>query len=97
MDGSGNVRQYSNRASELVRFIRNLSQHFTEQRPELRKAIFAVGNKGGEAGLLEAAPLSVEQQEDVVGRCFFGAFPSLVTHLKRAEAASATQQRPPDK
>ena len=33
---------------------------------------------------------SVDEQEAIaVGRCFFGAFPSLVVHLRRAEARLA--------
>ena len=78
----GSTSQYGNRASELVRLIRNLSQHFSEQRPELRRAILAGG--GGDGGAL-----SVEEQEAAVGRCFFGAFPGLLVHLRRAEAQAA--------
>ena len=46
----GSTSQYGNRASELVRLIRNLSQHFSEQRPELRRAILAGGEGGGGGG-----------------------------------------------
>ena len=34
---------------------------------------------------------SGQEQEVAVGRCFFGAFPSLVVHLRRAEARVARQ------
>ena len=77
----GSTSQYGNRASELVRLIRNLSQHFSEQRADLRRAILAGGGDGGDGDAV-----SVEAQEAAVGRCFFGAFPSLLVHLRRAEA-----------
>ena len=83
----GSTSQYGNRASELVRLIRNLSQHFSEQRPELRRAILAGGEGGGGGG--GGGALSVEEQEAAVGRCFFGAFPGLLVHLRRAEAQEA--------
>ena len=97
----GHTSQYGNRTSELVRLVRNLSQHFAEQRPELRRAILEVGGGagrgggGGEAGAGGAVAVasSVDEQEAAaVGRCFFGAFPSLVVHLRRAEARLAQQQ-----
>ena len=79
--------------------MRNLSQHFAEQRPELRRAILAVGGGsagrgggvgGAGAGGAVAVASSVDAQEAAaVGRCFFGAFPSLVVHLRRAEALLA--------
>ena len=36
--------------------------------------------------------LPTVEQEQAVGRFFFGAFPSLLVHLKRAEARAAQQQ-----
>ena len=100
----GHTSQYGNRTSELVRLVRNLSQHFAEQRSELRRAILAVGGgdsgtggggggSGAGAGGVAAVASSVDEQEAAaVGRCFFGAFPSLVVHLRRAEARLAQQQ-----
>ena len=81
VQADGSTRRYGNRASELVRLIRNLSQHFSEQRADLRRAILAGGGDGGDGDAV-----SVEAQEAAVGRCFFGAFPSLLVHLRRAEA-----------
>ena len=68
-----------------VRFIRNLSQHFADQRADVRRAVLACGGGGVSPG----AGLSVDEQEAAVGQCFFGLFPSLVVHLKRAEGAVA--------
>ena len=78
--------QYGSRASELVRLIRNLSQHFTEQRVELQQAIL---ERGGVGAAAEGSVLTVDEQEEAVGRCFFGAFPSLIVHLRRAAAQAA--------
>ena len=89
--GNGKIRTYGNRASEIVRLVRNLSQHFTSQRPELQRAILAVAHGGASAGETAGRALSVEAQEEAVGRCFFGAFPSLLVHLKHAEARAAQQ------
>ena len=96
--GDGGTSHYGNRASELVRLVRNLSQHFAQQRGELRRAILAAAaavvdgatqeGKGAASAAAAAAALSVEAQEAAVGRCFLqGAFPSLILYLHRAEQA----------
>ena len=79
--GDGSTSHYGKQTSELVRLIRNLSQHFAEQHADLREAIIVgADGRGGEAGALSAA-----EQEAAVGHCFFAAFPSLVVRLRRAE------------
>ena len=77
-----------------MRLIRNLSQHFAEQSLKLQQAVLAAGCADNGAGGAAAAAVasSVEEQEAAVGRCFFGAFPSLVVHLRRAEARAAQQK-----
>ena len=98
--GDGGKSHYGDRASELVRLVRNLSQHFAQQRGKLRRAILAAAAAvSAEDEVLAAqaaegkgsdAVLSVEAQEAAVGRCFLeGAFPSLILYLHRAEQAQA--------
>ena len=40
-------------------------------------------------GLTAVASTVDEREAAALGRCFFGAFPSLVVHLRRAEARLA--------
>ena len=89
VQGDGSTWQYGDRTSELVRFIRNLWQHFADQRAEVQRAI--VGCGGGVALSASGAGLElpVEEQEAAVARCFFEVlFPSLLASLRKAEATA---------
>ena len=50
VQGDGSTSQYGRRLSELVRLVRNLSQHFSQQRPKLRRAILAAASAAVVAG-----------------------------------------------
>ena len=64
VQGDGSTWQYGDRTSELVRFIRNLWQHFADQRPEVQRAIVGCGgDDAGSASGAAALDLSVEEQE----------------------------------
>ena len=93
--GDGSVNRFGGRWSDLVRFIRNLSQHFAHQRPAVRAELSAgagvgVGagagaGRGNEAGdeVLEA----VREQERAVAAFFVARFPALVPRLWKAQKA----------
>ena len=88
--GDGSVAHYAARRSELVRLIRNLSEHFADQRAEVRaKLISAGGSSEGQsaaAGSSGLAAAAVREQESAVGEFFFALFPRLVLALWAAEA-----------
>ena len=89
VQGDGSTSQYGDRTSELVRFIRNLWQHFADQRAEVQRAIVVCGAVDEAAAAV--AGLSVEEQEVAVARCFLEVlFPSLLPSLRRAEAEAET-------
>ena len=83
--GDRRTVRYGQEMSELVRFIRNLSQHFAGQRTEVRRAILECSRSATEGG----GELSVEEHEAVVGRCFFEVYPALVVRLRRTLAELA--------
>ena len=77
LKGDGSTNHYGPSVSDLVRLVRNLSQHFADQRPEVRRAIShpATGEEIRTA----------QQQQRAVGDFFFAPrrFPQLVVHLWR--------------
>ena len=81
VQGGGKQGHYAARTSELVRFIRNLSEHFADHRPAVRAELMS--GAGAAAG--GSALGGVEEQERAVGRFFFRLFPGLVLRLWIAE------------
>ena len=89
VQGDGSTWQYGDRTSELVRFIRNLWQHFADQRAEVQRAIVGCGGDGAQSASGARLELSVEEQEAAVARCFFEVlFPALLASLRKAEATA---------
>ena len=83
VQGDGRQGHYVAHTSELVRFMRNLSEHFAHHRHAVRAELMPGAEAGADAG--GSALGGVEEQERAVGRFFFRLFPGLVLRLWAAE------------
>ena len=81
VQGNGKQGHYRAHTSELVRFMRNLSEHFADQRPAVRAQLMS----GVGAAASGSALGGVEEQERAVGQFFFRLFSGLVLRLWAAE------------
>ena len=79
MRGDGSVAHYAARRSELVRLIRNLSEHFADQRADVQAMLLSASDAS--AGQGGADSMGLARQEIAVGRFFFTLFPGLVVKL----------------
>ena len=88
MRGDGSVAYYAARRSELVRLIRNLSEHFADQRADVQATLLSAS--GGFEGRGAADSAGLARQESAVGRLFFALFPGLVVKLWEAKRGRGT-------
>ena len=97
--GDGNTSHYKSQRSDLVRLIRNLSQHFSHQRPAVQAELSSArgwGAQGAWAGGSDVAHgdnaageavAAVREQQRAVAGFFVRHFPGLVVRLWAAQNA----------